>query len=260
LQYTPIGGVAMKINRKRTGGEYYVYVYLDPRKLGIYAYGEYEFDHEPIYVGKGKRKRAYYFEKRNPVLKNKLAKFGKPIVKILVEKVAEAKALKLEKTLIALIGRFDLGEGPLCNLTDGGEGASGCIRSEEFKQNLRNRTVSEETRKKLSDGAIGKKKTPWSEETKRKVFGPKKEKVIKVPRKGGGWNKGQKMNKPAWNKGKHTGSFCRNNDKPAWNKGRKDSKEVRNKKSVGITKWHCKRKLTKEITASNSLKPEHLLE
>ena len=32
---------------------FYVYVYLDPRKPGKYKYGEYEFDYEPVYVGKG---------------------------------------------------------------------------------------------------------------------------------------------------------------------------------------------------------------
>ena len=37
--------------------KFYVYVYLDPRKPGSFKFGEYEFDYEPFYVGKGKKNR-----------------------------------------------------------------------------------------------------------------------------------------------------------------------------------------------------------
>jgi hypothetical protein len=36
---------------------FYIYIYLDPRKPGKYVYGMYVFDYEPFYVGKGKDKQ-----------------------------------------------------------------------------------------------------------------------------------------------------------------------------------------------------------
>lgn len=113
--------------KKIKKNEYYVYIYLNPIKQGKFIYGNYKFMHEPIYVGKGKSKRAYYHKKynsHNKHFKNKLEKINQPpIILIIAEKLPEHKAFILEKELIVLIGRKDLGKGPLCNFTDGGEGS-----------------------------------------------------------------------------------------------------------------------------------------
>ena len=72
--------------------------------------------------------------------------------------------------MIFVLGRKDLGIGVLRNLTDGGEGTSGLIHSEETRrqrsETMRGRTLAEETRRKLSEANRGKK---LSEETRRKM-------------------------------------------------------------------------------------------
>ncbi len=146
----------IKKERNLLKKEYYVYIYLDPRKSGTYIYGKYDFDHQPIYVGKGKRKRAYYFERRNFLLRAKLEKFEKPIVFILGEKLTEQEAFSIEKDAISSIGLLFYNKGPLCNLTTGGEGPSGASRSKE-------------TREKISKALKGIKRKPITEETRSKL-------------------------------------------------------------------------------------------
>lgn len=115
---------------------FYVYIYRHPETL------------EPFYVGKGKNERAYSHLKssKNMHLQNKIKKIQEsgidPIVE-LIEAIDEHHALFLEVCLIDVIGRSDLGKGPLTNKTDGGEG-------------LKN--ASFETREKMRLAKIGKKK------------------------------------------------------------------------------------------------------
>jgi hypothetical protein len=148
----------------------YVYIYLDPRKTPA----------EPIYVGKGIGKRASFHKTRakNPILKRKIDKINElglePIVEIYQDKLSDQEALNLEIELISKFGRIDLKTGTLCNLTEGGEGSSGRIASEEtrrlwseqrkgkkqtpaqYSANC-NRVISEETKKKQSEANKGKK-------------------------------------------------------------------------------------------------------
>lgn len=122
---------------------YYLYVYLDPRKPGLYQYNNIEFDHEPIYVGKGKNNRykhhikdAFNPNSKNSLKSNKLKKIikevsltkkeytNKYIIKI-YESTNEEKILDLEKEYIETIGTINevygvLKRGPLTNLIPGG--------------------------------------------------------------------------------------------------------------------------------------------
>ena len=133
--------------------EYYVYLYL--RDNGT-----------PYYCGKGKDKRA--FRKGSP-----------NNIRLVAVHLSESEAFTLEKHLIKLYGRKDLGTGILNNRTDGGEGSSGAIRSEEFRRRVSNTKKgvipSEEHRKNLSKARQGKPlseahrlalKKPRSEEAK----------------------------------------------------------------------------------------------
>jgi hypothetical protein len=122
---------------------HYIYVYCDPRKPGRYQYGDLEFSYEPFYVGKGKGDRwkpcmhtTIDNGHNNIQLVNKIKKIGirdvitlKPITNIL-----EKDALNQEKIYIKSIGRKDLKNGPLLNMTDGGDGPVGYRHSEETKR------------------------------------------------------------------------------------------------------------------------------
>lgn len=124
--------------------EFYTYIYND-------------IDGTPLYVGKGKNKRAFQHLWSKNHLGNVLRKRhrqGYDIQPIITYHETEAAAMVEERRLIADLGRADLGTGPLLNVAAGGEGASGSVRSDEFKQNLSKyhtgRPKSLETRAKMS--------------------------------------------------------------------------------------------------------------
>ena len=115
-----------------------VYALLDPRKPGIYKYGNTEFNHEPFYIGKGSEERPYrhikavkYNWKSLSYRQNKektatiseIIQSGcDPIVKIIVKNLNSLDATNLERALIGIIGRSCLNSGLLVNKTEGGEG------------------------------------------------------------------------------------------------------------------------------------------
>ena len=58
--------------------DFYVYIYLDPRKPGSFIYEEYVFGYEPFYAGKGRNYRYKYHlwnnSKSNSMLLGKIKK------------------------------------------------------------------------------------------------------------------------------------------------------------------------------------------
>lgn len=109
--------------------DWYVYLYTDPRRTPA----------EPIYVGIGRRARLYAHKRRavNSQLKAKLnqillAVLEPDIVKVFSNLSAE-QAKTLERQEILRYGRLDLGTGPLCNRTAGGQGTLGYRHLEDTK-------------------------------------------------------------------------------------------------------------------------------
>jgi len=144
---------------------YYIYIYLDPRKSGQYCYKDFCFLSEPMYIGKGKGKRYKEVgsKKRSQLFINKINKIKQsglePIVFKLYENLNENQSFELEKNLIKEIGRIDLNFGSLLNMTDGGEGISGFTFSKFSKIKMSNSQKG----KFKSEESVNKKKINYQE-------------------------------------------------------------------------------------------------
>jgi hypothetical protein len=108
-------------------------------------------DMSPYYVGKGKGNRAW-IKHSNETKPPK----DKSRVIITHYDLNELGAFVLERWFIRWYGRKDLGTGILRNKTDGGEGASGCIK-------LQGVPKSATHRKNMSKARLGKKYPKLSE-------------------------------------------------------------------------------------------------
>jgi len=99
----------------------------------FYAYVHSDQNGKPFYVGKGKGKRAWSRRARNKWWKKIVEKRGLQ-VKFLVKNVDEELAFLCEQEAISV---FKMRGEVLCNMTDGGEGSSGYVQTEQAKEKLR---------------------------------------------------------------------------------------------------------------------------
>lgn len=126
---------------------FYVYALMDERKPGPFYYGNWKFDFEPFYIGKGKdtrwkshlkHKSPNYTNPHNTRKIRKMEREGYSLkVRVVRENMCEADAFSLEIKLISRIGRYNLRLGPLTNLTRGGEGMAGQVISKKTRKILK---------------------------------------------------------------------------------------------------------------------------
>jgi hypothetical protein len=202
---------------------------------------------EIFYIGIGNGRRPWIKHNRNAYWHNIVNKAGYR-VEILEEGLSWYQACELEKMLIALHGRKDLGYGPLVNMTDGGDGNPSPSAETRAKQSAGNKgkIITEAHREKLrkpkSDATCAllssaNKGKPLSDDRilaisagtrglrwvnngtlNKKLKGEELASYLasgwSIGRIFISWNKDQKGAQVAWNKGKKGAQV-------AWNKGLK---------------------------------------
>jgi len=213
--------------------QYYIYIYLDPTNV-------------PFYVGKGRGYRylvSSHLQKDhgNKFLQNKILKVGIDNIKIEFPQkdLTELESFDLEKQYIQRIGRRDKGQGPLCNLTNGGEGPS----------------LSEETKRKISEAHIGLQagdKHPMYGKNHSEISKQKISKALKDINCGW-WNKGLKRSEETKQKISKalTGKFI-GSQSPMY--GYSPSKETRRKMSEAKKGKPSNRKVKKSGPLSEETK------
>lgn len=99
----------------------------------FYTYAHYKPDNSVFYIGKGRGRRAWAKDNRNPHWRNVVLKHGEPKIEVLAQWVTEQEALDHEKFLIWCFR--DMGQS-MANITDGGDGISGYKHTLETKKIL----------------------------------------------------------------------------------------------------------------------------
>jgi len=161
----------------------------------IYYIYKHTFKNNTIYIGKGKNKRAFSMDrKKSPYWWNVFLKHGTPTVEILLKNLSEQNAFIEE---INIISDYKLKGFKLCNMTNGGEGQSGAIVSDETRKKLSNKLKGDKhpmygkhhslkVRKKMSDARVGRFKgencpsfgKKRTDENKKKISNSRKGKCV----------------------------------------------------------------------------------
>ena len=155
-------------------------------RANYYTYAYLRVDKTPYYIGKGQGDRIHSKHRlvAPPADKSRMI--------FLKQNLTEEEAFKHEIYMIDVFGRKDLGTGILHNRTNGGDGVSGLIHSEETKakmsESTKGQTHSDETKIIISESQKGEKNSmfgrsgefsptfgrPHSEESKRIMSEKKK--------------------------------------------------------------------------------------
>ena len=151
------------------------------KKTSFYVYQYIRVsDNTPYYIGKGIGWRMYCKDHSVSVPKDRTK------IQVIANNLTENEAHLLEKKLVALYGRKDIGTGILHNHSNGGEGSSGAIRSKETREKIakaltgRTRIFSEEHKRNISTAQKGKKCRPFSEQHKAKIGLANKGKIVSL--------------------------------------------------------------------------------
>jgi hypothetical protein len=137
-----------------------------------YTYGHYKADSKELfYIGKGKGRRAHEKDSRSDYWRNIVNKYGYT-VEIFAEWESEQDAFIHEKFLIECFHELT----DLCNLTDGGDGCSGYVWTDEQKAKLKLRThpnlgktTPDHVRKQIGLSQLGTVRGPHSIEHSQKI-------------------------------------------------------------------------------------------
>jgi hypothetical protein len=234
----------------------------------FYVYAHYKADDpigNPFYIGKGKGPRELSHN-RNPFWQNIVKKHGF-ISKRLYENLTEQEAWDIEIKLINQYGKLTEGSGCLCNLANGGEGASGVkhtdVTKEKWsrakkgktweeiyglekaaeiraKRKLKKRVQSEETKRKMSKSKQGEKNPMYGKS-------PNPEHSAKLS--------AAKIGKSSNNKGKTASAESRQNYKKAaiLRATRTDIYEKVSSKLTGIKRSEETRKKMSEAAKAREL-------
>jgi hypothetical protein len=192
----------------------------------FYTYAYLREDRTPYYIGKGIKDRIH-----NP-LHNSIHLPPKERRLFLKQNLTEEEAFKHEIYMIAVFGRKDLGTGILRNMTNGGQGVSGRIVSDNQKEKMReyhrrvnHKEITPKFFDKENQSKAGKKGGFATRKNDKGIFSPEYDRTP-----------------AAKEAGKKGGSVCRDNKLGIFGMSGEQKKETSRKGSAKVRsqRWRCK--------------------